>query len=45
MFSADMVEVVVSLSIGSMVDGAMKRDRDTRGKLAAGESDQTEAGT
>jgi hypothetical protein len=43
--SADVVKAVVSLSIGSMVDGAMKRDRDTQGKLAAGKSDRPEAGT
>ena len=45
MLSADEVKAVVSLSTGSMVDGAMKRDRDTQGKLATGESDRPEAGT
>jgi len=43
--SADVVKAVVSLSIGSMLDGAMKCDRDTQGKLAAGKSDRPEAGT
>ena len=43
MVSADVVKAVVSLRIGSMVDRAMKRDRDTDGKLATGKSDRPEA--
>ena len=45
MVSADVVKVVVSLTHRSMVDGAMKLDRDTLRKLAAGKSDWPEAGT
>ena len=45
MDSGDVVKVVVSLNIGSMVDGAVKFDRDTQGKLAVGKSDRLEAET
>ena len=45
MASADVVKAVVCLRTGSMVDGAMKRDRDTLRELAAGKSDWPEAGT
>lgn len=45
MVSGDVVKVVVSLNIGNMVDGAVKFDRDTQGKRAAGKSDRPEAET